>query len=86
MPCCGGKDAGKPITATRYAIGLFMMLGTHIAIFFAVAALALFVPRYRRLLGPYVFYFRRTFRSVLSKERILVGSGAAGRCVPPTAP
>ena len=83
MPCCGGKDAGKPITSSRYYLGLFMMLGTHIAILAAVAALSLFVPRYRRLLRPYVLYTRRTFRSVFAKERIAIGAQDQCETPPP---
>lgn len=30
--CCGGRNAGKPIPAARYALGLLVLLGYHGAV------------------------------------------------------
>jgi hypothetical protein len=71
MPCCGGKDAGKPIKRSRYYFGLLMLVSSHTFIFAWLALLAVFVPRYRRIVAGYWNYSRQTLRSVLARERIV---------------
>jgi hypothetical protein len=80
MPCCGGKDAGKPITRSRYFFGLFMILGTHCAIFLALVLVSLVFPRYRKLLRAYYEYSLKVFRSVFQKERIVIGHADPDQC------
>jgi hypothetical protein len=75
MPCCGGKKAGIPISKSRYRFGLLLFLGVHCLILAWMATLSLFVPKYRRLLRPYLAYTQQTVRSVRLRERIRIGVG-----------
>ncbi|MBM4343168.1 MAG: hypothetical protein FJ100_07290 [Deltaproteobacteria bacterium] len=61
--CCGGKNAGKPISRGRYAVGLGVFCGYHGAVGALLHAAAIPVPALRKVRD-----FHRSIASTELKE------------------
>ncbi len=75
--CCGGKNAGKPISWPRYLAGLTVFCGYHGAVLGTLAAASLPFPRLRQVRDFHAQVFRNDLREIVAREDINVG--AAGR-------
>ncbi len=68
--CCGGKNAGKPISVKRYLLGLFVFGTYHGGITTLLHAAALPFPRLRTVRDFHKAVMMRDLREVLSREDI----------------
>lgn len=80
MGCCNKKVEEIPVSRLRYAAGLVLLCAVEVAALGALAAAGLLRPHYRRVVPFYVEYAREVTRSVLRRERILVGTPPACPC------
>jgi hypothetical protein len=86
MGCCNKTPDGRPIRRARYYGGLALLAGVQLGGLGALCALAVPVPRVRRLLPFYFEFTRRTMDSVRRRERISVGGRPLDDCPLPEAP
>lgn len=68
--CCGGKNAGKPISITRYLAGLFVFGTYHGSVSLVLHTLALPFPRLRKVRDFHRELMMRDLREVLAREDI----------------
>lgn len=74
--CCGGKNAGKPISRARYALGLAFFTGYHGAVHAALSGAALLSPRMAPVRAFHTNYFGHLLREAVGREGIVVGESA----------
>lgn len=70
--CCGGKNAGKPITWSRYLSGLSVFLGYHGAMRVLLSGLSVPIPALRRVRDFHRVVFETELKEVLQLEDINV--------------
>ena len=75
MGCCNKTLDGRPIGKARYYGGLALMAGVQLSTLGVLSALAVPMPRYRKVLPFYLEFARETLDSVRRRERICVDSG-----------
>jgi hypothetical protein len=71
--CCGGKNAGKPITVPRYLAGLAVFAGYHSVVALGLHAVAIPVPGIKHVRDFHRRLFRDELKQVLAREGIHVG-------------
>ncbi len=71
--CCGGKNAGKPITVPRYLAGLGVFVGYHSAVAIGLHAVCLPVRRLRHVRDFHRTVFKDELKDILSRDGINVG-------------
>jgi len=71
--CCGGRNAGKPITVPRYLLGLGVFVGYHSAVAAGLHAAALAVPGLRTVRDFQRSVFRDELGEILRREGLNVG-------------
>ena len=49
MPCCGGKNGGKPISRTQYAAGRVLFLGMRATLWLGLTTVGRVSPRFREI-------------------------------------
>ncbi|MBM4387835.1 MAG: hypothetical protein FJ088_08860 [Deltaproteobacteria bacterium] len=75
--CCGGKDAGKPITGRKYYIGMALFVMYHLFVQTLLLVLSLFVKKYRKITKFHRIYFSHVLDEIKSKKGITIaGRGA----------
>ncbi len=73
--CCGGKNAGKPITRGRYALGMAFFAAYHAAVQLALSGVGLVSPRFRPVRDFHRRYFAHLFKETCRREGIsLIGN------------
>ena len=68
--CCGGKNAGLPISKRRYMAGLGVFLGYHSTVAVALHALAVPIPGLRRVRDFHRRVYLTELGEVLRREDI----------------
>jgi hypothetical protein len=63
------KDDAKEVSPFRRALGLFILAGVHAYLLIWSSLVSIFVPRYRRLLGFQIKYFRDVIVGELKKNK-----------------
>ena len=87
--CCGGKNAGKPISVPRYLAGLGVFFAYHGSVSVALHALAVPMPHLRKVRDFHRQLFIQEGKEVLRREDINVGGPElseeerGGACVVP---
>lgn len=76
MGCCNKTPDGRPLGRARYYGGLALMAGVQLGTLGVLSALAVPLPRYRKVLPFYLEFARETLDSVRRRERICVDFGA----------
>ena len=71
--CCGGKNAGKPITLPRYLAGIGVFCGYHVAVQVLLRVAAKPIPHLREVRDFQAQVFRDEFREILQRDEIHVG-------------
>jgi len=72
MGCCNKHRDGKPIPKRRYYSGMAALVGAQLGWLAVSCAVAVPVPRYRKLI-PFQFeYSRDVLRSIWQRERMCV--------------
>lgn len=72
MPCCGGKNAGSPITSNRYLIGQILYLWYTGTVFAILFALSFFVKRFQNVRRFWGLYFPSTFSEIRTQKDIAI--------------
>lgn len=83
MGCCNKQHGGTPISRRRYYAGLVALAGAQVGWLAVSCAVALPVPRYRKLIPFQVAYTKDVLRSVWRRERFCVdglGGGPGAGC------
>lgn len=70
--CCGGKNAGKPITQTRWHIGRGIFLGYHLFVQCLMLMIGVLSPKVRRLAEFHRQYVRELWQQISGREGIKV--------------
>ncbi len=70
--CCGGKNAGKPITWKRYLAGLTVFVGYHGAMRVALSGASVAIPSLRKVRDFHRTVFETELKEVLQLEDINV--------------
>lgn len=70
MPCCGGKDAGKPISRWRWLAGHALFLAYHVPFGGWLWARQLVQPRYRDPFDLYRHLVGETWADIRSRRGI----------------
>lgn len=68
--CCGGKNAGKPISITRYLTGIFVFTTYHGSVSLVLHTLAVPFRRLRKVRDFHRELMMRDLREVLAREDI----------------
>lgn len=71
--CCGGKNAGKPITVPRYLAGLGVFCGYHAAVQVLLRVASRPLPQLRDVRDFQAKVFRDELRDLLQRDEINVG-------------
>ncbi len=71
--CCGGKNAGKPITVPRYLAGLTVFATYHGAVLVGLHAAARVVPAIGHVRDFHRTLFKDELRQIIGREGINVG-------------
>ena len=71
--CCGGKNAGKPITYPRYLAGLSVFCAYHSGVNLLLRAAAKPFPELSKIRDFQTKVFRDELKEVLRQETINVG-------------
>jgi len=64
------KDDAKELGPMRKALGLFILAGVHTYLLIWSSLMSIFVPRYRRVLGFQIKYFRDVIADELKKNKL----------------
>ena len=75
--CCGGKNAGKPISWGRYAAGLGVFVGYHGAVGTLLHAAAIPVPALRKVRDFHRQVCLTELAEILAREDIHVGPASS---------
>ena len=75
--CCGGKNAGKPITVPRYLAGLAVFTGYHSAVALGLHAAAIPLPGIKHVRDFHRRLFKDELKQVLERDGINVGGWLA---------
>ena len=70
--CCGGKNAGKPISTPRWYLGRGVFLGYHLAVQTLMLAIGVPSPKVRSLARFHRQYVRELWRQIRDREGIKV--------------
>jgi len=70
--CCGGKNAGKPISWKRYLSGLGVFLGYHGSVTVALHALSVPFPQLKKIRNFQRTVFVEELKEILNLEDINV--------------
>ncbi len=73
--CCGGKNAGKPISKARYVMGLAFFTGYHGAVHAALSGASLVSRQMVPVRDFHTRYFRHLLAEAIKREGISVGEG-----------
>ena len=68
--CCGGKNAGKPISRKRYYLGLGFFVTYHSVVHASLSMGALVNPRLRPVRAFHSEYFGHLLKEALGQEGI----------------
>ena len=68
--CCGGKNAGKPISTPRYLAGLSVFLGYHGSMRALLVAASVPIPALRRVRDFHKDVFYTDLKEILALEDI----------------
>ena len=49
MPCCGGKNGGKPISRTQYVVGRIIFGGMRVVLWMGLHTVGRVSPRFREI-------------------------------------
>ncbi len=71
--CCGGKNAGKPITVPRYLAGLGVFVGYHSAVAVGMTAVCAALPRLAHVRDFHRTVFKDELKEILRRDGINVG-------------
>ena len=71
--CCGGKNAGKPITVPRYLAGLGVFVGYHSVVAVGLHAAAKPLPGLKRVRDFHRRLFLDELKEVVRLEDINIG-------------
>ena len=77
--CCGGKNAGKPISMPRYLAGLGIFLSYHSVVNVALRGVAVPVPALRKVRDFHTQLFTDELKEILAREDINLQSRLLGR-------
>ncbi len=80
--CCGGKNAGKPISWTRYAAGLGVFLGYHGAMRVLLSTASIPIPELRKVRDFHRQVFHNDLKEILARDDINV-NGRLGASTEP---
>ncbi len=79
MPCCGGKNGGKPITRLRYGVGRVAFAGIRTALHLGLSAVGLVIPRFREIARFWELLSADWARAIREREGIaLIGAHEPG--------
>lgn len=70
--CCGGKNAGKPISWKRYMAGLGVFLGYHGAMRVLLSTASVPIPELRKVRDFHKQVFHSDLKEILAREDINV--------------
>ncbi|MEE2829967.1 MAG: hypothetical protein VX498_12325 [Myxococcota bacterium] len=70
--CCGGKNAGKPITLPRYLAGIGVFCSYHAAVQVLLRVAARPIPHLREVRDFQAKVFRDELREILQRDEIHV--------------
>lgn len=70
--CCGGKNAGQPISRSRWHIGRGIFLGYHLFVHCLMLGIGLLSPKVRKLAGFHRQYVRELWQQIRGHEGITV--------------
>lgn len=73
--CCGGKNAGKPISRYRWVIGQVIFLGYHLFVQCLMLSVAVVSPKMRQLSAFHRQYVLELWRQIRGHEGIKVLQG-----------
>ncbi len=76
--CCGGKNAGLPISKRRYLAGLGVFVGYHSTVAAALHALAVPFPDLRRVRDFHRTVYLTELGEVLRRQDININGPAPG--------
>jgi hypothetical protein len=82
--CCGGKNAGKPITVPRYLAGLGIFCGYHAAMHVLLRAASKPLPQLADIRDFHRNVFADELKEVLARHEINVGGLLTPRGGDPT--
>jgi hypothetical protein len=74
--CCGGKNAGKPISPFRYAAGMAFFVTYHTAVAAALAGAEKVSSRFAPVKRFHRTYFRHLLQETMKRQGITVGDAA----------
>ncbi|MBM4353011.1 MAG: hypothetical protein FJ109_04330 [Deltaproteobacteria bacterium] len=74
--CCGGKNAGKPISRKRYALGMAFFAAYHAAVGAALTSAGVLVPRFRPVRDFHRRYFLHLWQEAWRRKGIHLDTGA----------
>ncbi len=75
--CCGGKNAGKPITVPRYLAGLAVFAGYHSVVLVGLRVAAKVKPEIAHVRDFHRNVFKDELKEVLTRDGIHVGGWVA---------
>jgi len=71
--CCGGKNAGRPISRRRYVLGLAFFATYHVAVHAALVAAGVLMPRLRPVKDFHRQYFAHLWHETWRQEGLTIG-------------
>jgi len=68
--CCGGKNAGKPISRKRYWLGMGFFAAYHVAVQSMLSMAGAVSPRFKPVAAFHREYFRHIFSEAARREGV----------------
>ncbi len=80
MPCCGGKNGGKPITRTQFVIGRVAFAAIRIGLRVGLATVGRVSPRFREIARFWDLLSADWAQSIRERRGIVVIGAHAADC------